>query len=48
MAYGTAGLAVDVPDDAVVVEPSEPAALADEAGAVRRVAPPPDLRPGSR
>ncbi|MGA3147101.1 MAG: nickel-dependent lactate racemase [Acidimicrobiales bacterium] len=36
VAYGTAGLAVDVPDDAVVVEPKEPAALADEAGAVRQ------------
>ena len=35
MAYGIAGLAVDVPDDAVVVEPREPDALADEAGAVR-------------
>ena len=35
VAYGTAGLAVDVPDDAVVVEPREPPALADEAGAVR-------------
>jgi nickel-dependent lactate racemase len=35
VAYGTDGLAVDVPDDAVVVEPKEPAALVDEAEAVR-------------
>ncbi len=35
VAYGTDGLAVEVPDDAVVVEPREPTALADEAGAVR-------------
>jgi nickel-dependent lactate racemase len=36
LAYGRHGLAVDVPDDAVVVEPREPVALADEAGAVRQ------------
>jgi lactate racemase len=35
LAYGVEGLAVDVPDDAVVVEPREPVALVDEAGAVR-------------
>jgi nickel-dependent lactate racemase len=35
LAYGTDGLDVDVPDDAVVVEPREPPALADEMGAVR-------------
>ncbi len=35
LAYGTDGLAVEVPDDAVVVEPDEPPALADEQGAVR-------------
>ena len=35
VAYGTTGLVVDVPDDAVVVEPREPPALADQAGAVR-------------
>ncbi len=35
VAYGTDGLAVEVPDDAVVVEPREPTALADQAGAVR-------------
>jgi nickel-dependent lactate racemase len=32
--YGTDGLAVEVPDDAVVVGATEPPALADEAGAV--------------
>ncbi len=36
LAYGVDGLAVDVPDDAVVVEPQEPVALSDEAGAVRQ------------
>ena len=36
LAYGVDGLAVEVPDDAVVVEPREPVALADEAGAVRQ------------
>ncbi len=36
LAYGTAGLDVEVPDDAVVVEGREPVALADEMGAVRR------------
>jgi lactate racemase len=36
LAYGADGLAVEVPDDAVVVEPREPVALADEAEAVRR------------
>ena len=35
LAYGVEGLAVEVPDDAVVVEPREPVALVDEAGAVR-------------
>jgi nickel-dependent lactate racemase len=35
LAYGTKGLAVSVPDDAVVVEPREPPALLDEAAAVR-------------
>ena len=36
LAYGTDGLDVVVPEDAVVVEGSEPAELADEAAAVRR------------
>ena len=36
LAYGTDGLTVEVPDDAVVVEPREPVALADETEAVRR------------
>jgi nickel-dependent lactate racemase len=36
VAYGWSGLMVEVPDDAVVVEPVDPAALADEPGAVRR------------
>jgi nickel-dependent lactate racemase len=36
VAYGTTGLRVHVPDDAVVVEPREPPALADEPGAVRQ------------
>ncbi len=36
LAYGTDGLAVEVPDDAVVVEPKEPIALADEDAALRR------------
>jgi len=35
LAYGHRGLAVVVPDDAVVVEPREPTALRDERGAVR-------------
>jgi nickel-dependent lactate racemase len=35
LAYGTDGLDVEVPDHAVVVEPREPAALADERDAVR-------------
>ena len=35
LAYGRHGLAVVVPDDATVVEPREPPALRDEAGAVR-------------
>ena len=35
LAYGRHGLEVEVPDDATVVEPSSPPALADEAGAVR-------------
>ncbi len=34
--YGTTGLEVEVPDDAVVVEPEELAPLADEEGAVFR------------
>ncbi len=34
LAYGTDGMGVEVPDDAVVVEPREPDPLADEAGAV--------------
>ncbi len=34
LAYGRRGLSVEVPDDAVVVAPTEPAGLADEAGAV--------------
>ncbi len=36
LAYGVDGLAVEVPDDAVVVEPLQPMALADEAAAVRQ------------
>jgi len=36
LAYGSRGLDVLVPDDSVVVEGIEPAALADETGAVRR------------
>ncbi len=36
LAYGTTGLWIDVPDDAVVVEPGGHPALADEQGAVRR------------
>ncbi len=48
LAYGTDGLEVDVPDDAVVVGPQEPPALADEAGALRRGAGRPDRRPGAR
>ena len=36
LAYGRDGLDVVVPDDAVVVEGSEPAALTDETAAVRR------------
>ena len=36
LAYGTGGLEVEVPDDAVVVEGREPTALADEGEAVRR------------
>ena len=35
LAYGSSGLAVEVPDDATVVEPIEQVPLADEAGAVR-------------
>lgn len=35
LAYGTDGLPVEVPDDAVVVQPPAPAALADEEGAIR-------------
>ena len=41
LAYGTSGLAVEVPDDAVVVEPVEPPALADESGAIRQALPEP-------
>ena len=44
LAYGTSGLAVEVPDDAVVVEPVEPPALADEAGAIRQALREPGLR----
>jgi nickel-dependent lactate racemase len=36
LAYGTSGLAVEVPDHAVVVEPVEPPALADQAAAIRQ------------
>jgi nickel-dependent lactate racemase len=35
LAYGRTGLDVDVPDDAVVVEPTGPGPLEDEGGAVR-------------
>ncbi len=36
LAYGYDGLDVEVPDDAVVVEPARPTPLADEADSVRR------------
>jgi len=36
LAYGTTGLPVEVPDDAVVVDPDEADPLADEDGAIRR------------
>jgi nickel-dependent lactate racemase len=46
LAYGRGGLEVDVPDDAVVVEPSPPPPLADEAGAVRDALREPRSGPG--
>ncbi len=47
LAYGRTGLDVDVPDDAVVVEPREQVALVDEWGAVRSALVVPD-RPAHR
>jgi nickel-dependent lactate racemase len=46
LAYGHHGLDVDVPDDAVVVEPSPPLPLADEVGAVRHALRVPHSGPG--
>jgi nickel-dependent lactate racemase len=46
LAYGRDGLALEVPDDAEVVVPEEPAALDDEAAAVRRALRSPSSGPG--
>src|SRR5579872_836204 len=51
LAYGENGLVVQVPDDAVVVEPAEPEPLADEQGSIAEAVRPhlaALVRPGAR